>query len=78
MRRLANILVFAIAFILCASSSDAQQPGKVFAKRFGHRTTAGVPLFREGVTIGTIQLRRARPGEQGCVEPDGGETASMC
>jgi len=25
----------------------------------GHRTTAGVPLFREGVAIGTIQLRRA-------------------
>jgi putative tryptophan/tyrosine transport system substrate-binding protein len=30
MRRLANILVFAIALVLCASSSDAQQPGKVF------------------------------------------------
>ena len=30
MRRLANILVFAIALVLCASSSNAQQPGKVF------------------------------------------------
>jgi hypothetical protein len=30
MRRLAKILVFAIALVLCASSSDAQQPGKVF------------------------------------------------
>src|SRR5262249_22868588 len=30
-----------------------------FAKRLGHRTTAGVPLFREGVAIGTVQLRRA-------------------
>jgi hypothetical protein len=30
MRRVANILVFAIALVLCASSSNAQQPGKVF------------------------------------------------
>ena len=30
MRRLANILVFAIALILCASSSGAQQSGRVF------------------------------------------------
>jgi putative tryptophan/tyrosine transport system substrate-binding protein len=30
MRRLANILVFAIALVLCASSSDAQQSGKAF------------------------------------------------
>jgi len=30
MKRLANALVFAIALVLCASSSDAQQPGKVF------------------------------------------------
>jgi GAF domain-containing protein len=32
--------------------------GSVFAKRFGHRTTVGVPLLREAVAIGTIQLRR--------------------
>jgi hypothetical protein len=30
MRRLASILVFGIALVLCASSSDAQQPEKVF------------------------------------------------
>jgi ABC-type uncharacterized transport system substrate-binding protein len=30
MRRLANILVFAIALVLCASSSGAQYSGKVF------------------------------------------------
>jgi putative tryptophan/tyrosine transport system substrate-binding protein len=30
MRRLANILVFAIALVLCASSSGAQQSGRVF------------------------------------------------
>jgi putative tryptophan/tyrosine transport system substrate-binding protein len=30
MRRLANIFVFALALILCTSSSDAQQSGKVF------------------------------------------------
>jgi GAF domain-containing protein len=33
--------------------------GSAFAKRLGHRTTAGVPLLRHGVAVGTIQLRRA-------------------
>src|SRR5262249_11597821 len=32
--------------------------GYAFAKRLGQRTTAGVPQLREGVAIGTIQLRR--------------------
>ena len=33
--------------------------GSAFARRFGHRTIASVPLLREGVAIGTIVLRRA-------------------
>jgi GAF domain-containing protein len=33
--------------------------GSAFAKRLGHRTTAGGPLLRHGVAVGTIQLRRA-------------------
>src|SRR5262249_52761392 len=32
--------------------------GSALARRFGHRTVAGVPLLREGVAIGTLQLRR--------------------
>src|SRR5262249_46112067 len=39
--------------------SEEYPEGSAFAKRLGHRTTAGVPLFREGLAIGTIQLRRA-------------------
>jgi GAF domain-containing protein len=41
------------------AEAEEYPEGSAFAKRFGHRTTAGVPLFREGVAIGTIQLRRA-------------------
>src|SRR5262245_42786078 len=33
--------------------------GSTFAKRLGHRTTLSVPMLREGMAIGTIQLRRA-------------------
>jgi GAF domain-containing protein len=32
--------------------------GSAFARRFGHRTIASVPLLREGLTVGTIVLRR--------------------
>src|SRR5262249_37596800 len=32
--------------------------GSAFARRFGYRTVASVPLLREGVAIGTINLRR--------------------
>jgi two-component system, NtrC family, sensor kinase len=41
------------------AESEEYPEGSAFAKRFGHRTTAGVPLFREGVAIGTVELRRA-------------------
>jgi GAF domain-containing protein len=32
--------------------------GSAMARRFGHRTTASVPLLREGVAVGILQLRR--------------------
>jgi two-component system NtrC family sensor kinase len=32
--------------------------GSAFAKRLGHHAILGAPLLREGVAIGTIQLRR--------------------
>ena len=33
--------------------------GSALARRLGHRTIAGVPLLREGVAVGTLQIRRA-------------------
>src|SRR5215471_4661031 len=39
------------------AEADEFPEGSAFARRLGHRTTAGVPLVREGVAIGTIQLR---------------------
>jgi GAF domain-containing protein len=32
--------------------------GSALARRFGHRTIAGVPLLSEGVAVGTLQIRR--------------------
>ena len=48
----------AVHVIDLQAEADEFPEGSAFAKRFGHRTTAGVPLLREGVAIGTIQLRR--------------------
>jgi GAF domain-containing protein len=33
--------------------------GSALARQLGHRTIAGVPLLREGVAVGTLQLRRS-------------------
>ena len=48
----------AVHVIDLQAEADEFPEGSAFAKRFGHRTTAGVPLLREGVAIGMIQLRR--------------------
>ena len=45
---------------LLKAKTPSPREGSAFAKRLGHRTTLGVPLPREGVAIGTIQLRRAK------------------
>ena len=42
---------------LLAEAEDFPE-GSANARRFGHRTIAGVPLLREGVAIGSIGLRR--------------------
>ena len=42
------------------AEADEFPEGSAFAKRLGHRTTLGIPLLRERVAIGTIQLRRAK------------------
>src|SRR6516164_144962 len=41
------------------AEADEFPEGISFARQFGHRTTASVPLLREGVAIGAILLRRA-------------------
>src|SRR5262249_56478752 len=42
-----------------AQADDGEFPLAVpFARQFGHRTLLSVPLIREGVAVGVIQLRR--------------------
>jgi GAF domain-containing protein len=48
----------AVHVIDLQAEADEFPEGSAFARRFGHRTTACVPVLREGVAIGTIQIRR--------------------
>jgi signal transduction histidine kinase len=42
-----------------AAASETEFPdGKIYQKRFGHRTTLATPLLREGVAIGALLIRR--------------------
>ncbi|HSD50644.1 MAG TPA: GAF domain-containing protein, partial [Candidatus Methylomirabilis sp.] len=42
-----------------ADESETEFPeGRIYAKRFGHRTTLATPLLRTGVPIGAILIRR--------------------
>ena len=42
-----------------AAESDEEFPlGKIYQKRGGHRTNLGIPLLREGISIGVIAIRR--------------------
>src|SRR5215472_17132673 len=40
------------------AEAESFPEGSAFARRFGHRTIASVPLLSEGVAVGTLQLRR--------------------
>jgi GAF domain-containing protein len=40
------------------AEADDFPEGSAMARRFGHRTIASVPLLRDGVAVGTLQLRR--------------------
>jgi GAF domain-containing protein len=48
----------AVHVIDLQAEADEFPEGSAVARRLGQRTTAGVPLLREGVAIGTILLRR--------------------
>jgi hypothetical protein len=46
------------SYALLVWGAEEFPEGSAFAKRLGHRTTAGVLLLREGEAVGTIQIRR--------------------